>query len=65
VALEISRVELDVCFTSPGHEERLTIDDFRTCIDGKSTGAVRISVGMVTNYNDIQSFVSFARGLLL
>src|SRR5690606_17854690 len=40
VALEISRVELDVCFTSPGHENRLSIDDFRTCIDGKSTGAV-------------------------
>ncbi|MCC6298700.1 MAG: aminotransferase class V-fold PLP-dependent enzyme [Anaerolineales bacterium] len=64
VALEISRVELDVCFASPGHEDRLTIDDFRTCIDGKSTGAVRISVGMVTNYKDVQSFVSFARGLL-
>jgi selenocysteine lyase/cysteine desulfurase len=64
VALEISRVELDVCFTRPGHEDRLTVDDFRTCIDGKSSGAVRISVGMVTNFNDIQSFLAFARGLL-
>jgi selenocysteine lyase/cysteine desulfurase len=64
VALEISRVELDVCFTQPGHEERLTVDDFRTCIDGKSSGAVRISVGMVTNFNDIQGFLRFARGLL-
>jgi molybdenum cofactor sulfurtransferase len=64
VALEISRVELDVCFTKPGHEDRLTVDDFRSCIDGKSTGAVRISVGMVSNFNDIQGFLAFARGLL-
>jgi Selenocysteine lyase len=64
VALEISRVELDVCFTQPGHEDRLTVDDFRSCIDGKSSGAVRISVGMVTNFNDVQGFLAFARGLL-
>jgi selenocysteine lyase/cysteine desulfurase len=64
IALGISRVELDVCFTSPGHEDRLSIDDFRLCIDGKSSGAVRISVGMVTNFNDVQAFLAFARGLL-
>jgi selenocysteine lyase/cysteine desulfurase len=64
IALGISRVELDVCFTAPGHEERLSIDDFRLCIDGKSSGAVRISVGMVTNFNDVQAFLEFARGLL-
>ena len=64
VALEISRVELDVCFTQPEHEDRLTVDDFRSCIDGKSSGAVRISVGLVTNFNDIQGFLAFARGLL-
>ena len=39
-------------------------DDFRVCIDGKSSGAVRISVGMVTNFHDVQSFLSFARGLV-
>jgi selenocysteine lyase/cysteine desulfurase len=64
IALGISRLELDVCFTSPGHEDRLSIDDFRKCIDGKSSGAVRISVGMVTNFNDVQAFLEFARGLL-
>jgi selenocysteine lyase/cysteine desulfurase len=64
IALGISRVDLDVCFTQPGHEERLTVDDFRQCIDGKSTGAVRISLGMVTNFKDIQGFLAFARGLL-
>lgn len=64
VALGISRVELDVCFTQPGHEDRLTVDDFRHCIDGKSSGAVRISVGMVSNFSDIQKFLAFARRLL-
>ena len=64
IALGISRVELDVCFTRPGHENRLSIDDFRSCIDGKSSGAVRISVGMVTDFKDVQGFLAFARGLL-
>ncbi len=64
VAMGVSRVELDVCFTQPSHEERLSLDDFRTCFDGKSMGAVRISIGMVTNFNDVQAFLSFARGLL-
>jgi selenocysteine lyase/cysteine desulfurase len=64
IALGISRVELDVCFTQPGHESRLSLDDFRLCIDGKNSGAVRISVGLVTNFNDVQAFLHFARGLL-
>ena len=64
VALGISRVELNVCFTQPGNEDRLSLDDFRLCIDGKSSGAVRISVGMVTNFKDIQRFLSFAKTLL-
>jgi selenocysteine lyase/cysteine desulfurase len=64
VALGISRIELDVCFTRPGHEDRLTVDDFRHCIDGKSSGAVRISVGMVTNFSDIQALLAFAGALL-
>ncbi len=64
VALGISRVELDVCINAPGHENRLTLDDFRLCIDGKNSGAVRISVGMVTNFEDIQAFLKFCEGLL-
>jgi selenocysteine lyase/cysteine desulfurase len=64
IALGISRVELDVCFTRPGHENRLSLDDFRLCIDGKNSGAVRISVGLMTNFNDVQAFLGFARGML-
>ena len=57
IALGISRVELDVCFTQPGHESRLSLDDFRLCIDGKNSGAVRISIGLVTNFQDVQAFL--------
>ncbi len=64
IAMGVSRVELDVCFTRPGHEQRLSKDDFSLCFDGKSTGAVRISIGLVTNFNDVQAFLQFARGLL-
>ena len=64
VASGVSRVELDVCFHQAGHEERLSVDDFRVCIDGKSSGAVRISLGMVSNFSDIQTMLKFAKGLL-
>jgi hypothetical protein len=42
----------------------MTYDDFRRCIDGKSTGAVRISVGAVTNFADALTFERFAREFL-
>lgn len=64
VALGISQPELVACFTQPSKKQRLTLDDFRLCIDGKSSGAVRISVGLVTNFADIQKFLAFARRLL-
>jgi len=64
VALGISRVELDVCFTRPDHKDVMSIDEFRKCIDGKSSGAVRISVGSITNFNDVQALLTFARRLL-
>lgn len=64
IALGISKPELIACFSQPGHGERLSLDDFRRCIDGKSSGAVRVSVGLVTNFEDVQVFLKFAEGLL-
>jgi molybdenum cofactor sulfurtransferase len=64
IALGISRDELSSCFTRPAHARRLTIDDFRDCIDGKSTGAVRVSFGIASDYADAKAFADFARGLL-
>jgi len=61
---EQTLAELAACFSSPGHDQRLSYDDFRLCIDGKASGAVRISVGLVSNFEDAQKFLEFARGLL-
>jgi len=60
IALGITGTELSSCFHQPEHETHLTIDDFRLCIDGKSTGAVRISLGLASNLADVDTFVAFA-----
>jgi molybdenum cofactor sulfurtransferase len=64
VALGITGTELSTCFRQPEHETHLTIDDFRLCIDGKSTGAVRVSLGMVSNVGDVDRFIAFAKGFI-
>jgi molybdenum cofactor sulfurtransferase len=64
IALGISKPELSACFTQPAHNRRLSLDDFRLCIDGKASGAVRVSVGLVSNFEDVQVFLKFAEGLL-
>jgi molybdenum cofactor sulfurtransferase len=64
IALGISKGELASCFTRPAHQRRLSMDDFRECIDHKSTGAVRISLGIASDFKDARAFVEFARGLL-
>jgi molybdenum cofactor sulfurtransferase len=60
VALGITGTELSSCFRQPEHETHLTIDDFRLCIDGKSTGAVRVSTGLASNLADVEAFIAFA-----
>lgn len=64
IALGITGTELSQCFRQPGHESRFTIDDFRMCVDGKSSGAVRVSVGLVSNQADVDAFLEFARGFV-
>jgi len=64
IALGITGSELASCFHQPEHETRLTIDDFRMCIDGKSTGAVRVSLGLVTNAEDVNAFIRLAESFL-
>jgi molybdenum cofactor sulfurtransferase len=64
LALGISSGELTSCFARPDHEQRLTYDEFRLCIDGKASGAVRVSVGMVSNFADVEHFIEFTRGMI-
>ena len=60
IALGITGTELSSCFHQPEHETHLTLEDFRLCIDGKSTGAVRVSLGLVSNVADVEAFIRFA-----
>jgi len=57
LALGISADELTSCFALRPNME---YNDFRQCIDDKSNGAVRISVGLVSNFNDVSKFYDFA-----
>jgi molybdenum cofactor sulfurtransferase len=62
LALGISAEELTSCFIR--NAERMTLDDFRRCIDDKSTGAVRVSVGLVTTFADVYRFLDFTCGFV-
>jgi selenocysteine lyase/cysteine desulfurase len=58
VALEISKSELTACFHSS--PERMSYEEFRNCVQGKGSGAVRVSLGIASNFADAQAFVEFA-----
>jgi selenocysteine lyase/cysteine desulfurase len=64
VALEISPSELTSCFARPDHEQHLTYDEFRLCINNKASGAVRISVGTISNFADVEKFIDFSVSLV-
>ncbi len=56
--------ELKDCFKN---KERMTFEQFITVIqkiDGKSAGAIRVSLGLVTNFPDVYRFMQFAKGFL-
>ena len=38
----------------------MTRDDLRLCIDPKAAGAVRISIGLVSDFADARALVDFA-----
>ncbi|MBI5303872.1 MAG: aminotransferase class V-fold PLP-dependent enzyme [Chloroflexi bacterium] len=61
LALGIEPSELNTCFAD---KSQMTLDDFRRCIDDKSTGAVRISVGWVTNFHDVYRLTQFVRSFV-
>jgi len=65
VALDLTRNELVGCFSQPHivQSDRFTVDDFRLCVDGKSTGAVRVSVGLASTFKDVYRFWLFTQRL--
>ena len=64
IALGLTGTELSSCFRQREHENHFTIDDFRLCIDGKSTGAVRVSFGLISDVHDVDRFIAFAKGFI-
>jgi selenocysteine lyase/cysteine desulfurase len=65
VALGISRDELVHCFADEGLQDSFTTDDLRGCLlGGKSNGAVRLSVGIASNFADVEALLEFAKGFL-
>ncbi len=63
-ALGFTREELADCF---GRDERMTFDQFVQAMHGKgenAVGAVRISVGIATNFADAYRFMEFAESFI-
>lgn len=57
VALGFTRDELEGCFRDSA---RLTFDQFLQVIDGKTTGALRASIGLASTFADVYKYVQFA-----
>jgi selenocysteine lyase/cysteine desulfurase len=61
VALSFTKEQLDVCFQDKDH---LTFEQFLHLIDGKTTGALRASIGLATNFADVYKYVQFAKSFM-
>jgi molybdenum cofactor sulfurtransferase len=62
VAMGLTRHEIETCFA--GSESRMTYEDLRRCIDPHEAGAVRVSLGLVSNFADVFAFREYVRELL-
>lgn len=58
IALGLTKNEITTCFHKHPVMEYL---DFKRCIDDKSTGAVRISVGLVSTFEDVCRLLDFVK----
>ena len=61
-ALGLGKDEIVGCLAGPG--ARMTLDEFRQCIDEKSTGAVRVSLGIASNFEDVDTVIRFFKTFL-
>ena len=62
LALGLSTDELRPCLGQPDHH--MTYESFRHCVAPKSSGAVRISLGLASNFADAHAFLRFASEFL-
>ena len=61
IALGLAREELAWVF---GQKERMTYEQFLHLIADRKQGALRVSVGLVTNFADVYHFLQFARTII-
>ncbi len=61
VANGLTKEDMVPCFKN---EERMTFEQFIQVMDGKASGAVRVSVGLTSNFADVYRFVRFAETFL-
>ena len=64
IAHGLTKEDMAIAFQDDG---RMTFDEFLSVLeqqDGKSAGAVRVSLGMATNFADVFRFSEFVRSLL-
>ena len=57
IALGFTKEDLAVCFRD---KDRLTFEQFLHVIDGKTTGALRASIGLATTFADVYRYLQFA-----
>ncbi len=62
MALGLERDEIVGCLVRAGN--RMTVDEFRQCVDGKSTGAVRVSFGVASTFRDALTVRDFFRSFV-
>jgi selenocysteine lyase/cysteine desulfurase len=60
-ALGLPREDLASVFR---HKGRMTYEQFRHVIDGRKQGALRVSVGLATNFSDVYHFLQFAQTII-
>lgn len=58
IANNLTADDMKQCFEN---EERMTFEEFLLVMDGKASGAVRVSLGIASNFNDVYSFVEFVK----
>jgi selenocysteine lyase/cysteine desulfurase len=61
VALGFTRDDLLSCFRD---QDTLTFEQFLCGIEGKTTGALRASLGLASNFADVYAYVQFAEGFV-
>ena len=58
VALGFVREDLAGCFSA---KDQISFEQFLLVIEGKTTGALRASIGLVSTFADLYTYVQFAK----